>query len=214
MNGRTHTAAGLACSVTAAALVMPQTLTLPGLVLGSAAAVTAATLPDCDQYEHNMKAAVHCLIQLIVFCILAQWLTKNPTDWQYAVFFIAAIFVGAVTEHRSATHSIAALFGFSWMFGIMIGDNQELTFWFFLSYASHLILDILNKRGEMLFWPFRKERFCLKLSRSESRLGKLIFKAASVWYAIVLVWILFRQYGGMLSELISLGSVLPGGIMP
>ena len=48
MKGRTHTAAGLACSVSAAAVVMPETLTLQGLVLGSAAAVMAATLPDCD----------------------------------------------------------------------------------------------------------------------------------------------------------------------
>lgn len=198
MNGRTHTAAGLACSVTAAALVMPETLTLQGLVLGSAAAVMAATLPDCDQYERNMKAAVRCLIQLIVFCILAQWLTEKPTNWQYAVFFIVGIFAGAVTEHRSMTHSVVALFAFSWMFGVMIGDNQELTFWFFLSYVSHLVLDMLNKRGEMLFWPFSRERFCLKLSRSESRLGTLIFKVATVWYAAVLCLILYDRYGRML----------------
>lgn len=200
MNGKTHTAAALACSVTAAAVVMPETLTLPELVLGSAAAVMAATLPDCDQYEHNMKAAVHCLIQLVVFCILAQWLTEKPTDWQYAVFFIAGIFAGAVSEHRSMTHSVAALLAFSWMFSVMIGDNQELAFWFFLAYASHLVLDILNRRGEMLFWPFSKERFCLKLSRSESRLGKMIFKAASLWYAAVLCLILYNRYGVLFSR--------------
>lgn len=201
MKGRTHTAAGLACSVSAAAVVMPETLTLQGLVLGSAAAVMAATLPDCDQYEHNMKAAARCLIRLIVFCILAQWLTEKPTDWQYAVFFIGAILVGAVTEHRSVTHSVVALLAFSWMFSVMIGDNQELTFWFFISYASHLVLDVLNRRGEMLLWPFSRKRFCLRLSRSESMLGTLIFRAASVWYAVVLGIIVFNRYGEMFSEL-------------
>lgn len=201
MKGKTHTAAGLACSISAAAVVMPETLTLQGLVLGSAAAVMAATLPDCDQYKHNMKAAVRCLVRLIVFCILAQWLTEKPTDWQYAVFFIGAILAGAVTDHRSATHSIVALLAFSWMFSVMIGDNQELTFWFFTAYASHLVLDVLNRRGEMLLWPFSRERFCLKLSRSESMLGKLIFRAASLWYMAVLGIILFNRYGGILTEI-------------
>lgn len=195
MNGKTHTAAGLACGVTAAVMVIPDTLTLPGLVLGSAAAVMASTLPDCDQYERNMKAVAHCLVELIIFCVLAQWLTEKPTNWQYAVFFIAAILVGAMTEHRTITHSVVALLAFSWVFSVMIGDNQELTFWFFVSYASHLVLDVLNKRGEMLLWPFSRVRFCLKLSRSESRLGKLIFKAAIIWYVAVICWILLDRYG-------------------
>ena len=198
MNGRTHTAAGLACGVTAAAAVMPETLTLPGLVLGSAAAVMASTLPDCDQYRRNTKDVIRCLIRLVVFCILAQWLTKRPVDWQYAVFFILAVLVGALTDHRSATHSVAALLVFSWLLSVTIGDNQELSFWFFTAYASHLVLDVLNRRGEMLFWPFSRERICLKLSRSESVLGRLIFKAAAIWYAVVLGFVLFQRYGGMI----------------
>lgn len=198
MNGRTHTAAGLACGVTAAAAVMPETLTFTGLVLGSAAAVMASTLPDCDQYGRNTKDVIQCLIRLVVFCILAQWLTKRPVDWQYAVFFIMAVLIGALTDHRSATHSIVALLLFSWLFGVTIGDNQELTFWFLTAYASHLVLDVLNKRGEMLFWPFSRERICLRLSRSESILGRLIFRVAAVWYAVVLGLILFQRYGGMI----------------
>lgn len=198
MNGRTHTAAGLACGLTAAAAVMPETLTLQGVVLGSAAAAMASTLPDCDQYGRNTKDVARCMVRLVVFCILAQWLTKRPVDWQYAVFFILAVLAGALTDHRSVTHSIAALLLFSWLFGVTIGDNQELTFWFFIAYASHLVLDVLNKRGEMLFWPFSRKRICLKLSRSESMLGKLIFKAAAAWYAVVLVLMLFQRYGGMI----------------
>lgn len=195
MNGKTHTAAGLACSVTAASIMMPDTLSLPVLVLGSAAAVMASTLPDCDLYESHMKAAIQCLVQLVVFCILSQWLTEKPANWQYALFFIVVIFMGAMTDHRSATHSIVALLAFSWLFNVMVGDNETITFWFLTAYAAHLILDVLNKRGEMLLWPFTSERFCLKLSKSESKLGALIFRVASVWYVVVLGWILFQRYG-------------------
>lgn len=197
MNGKTHTAAGLACSITAASVMTPDTLTIPVLVLGSAAAVVASTLPDCDLYENNMGAAVECLIQLVVFCILSQWLTEKPANWQYALFFIVVIFMGAMTAHRSATHSIVALLAFSWLFNTMVGDNKSITFWFMIAYASHLVLDILNKKGEMLLWPFSSERFCLKLSKSESKLGSLIFRVAGIWYAVVLVWILFNRYGRM-----------------
>jgi membrane-bound metal-dependent hydrolase YbcI (DUF457 family) len=197
MNGRTHRAAGLACSMTVAALAMPDTLTLPGLALGSAAAVMASTLPDCDQYEHNVKAALRCIIEFIIFCVLAQLLTEKPTNWQYAVFIIVAIIAGAVTAHRSATHSVVALAAFSWIFSVMIGDNQELTIWFFVAYASHLVLDILNKRGEMLLWPFSRERFCMRLSKSEGNLGKLIFRVASIWYVVILGLILLGRYAGL-----------------
>lgn len=194
MNGRTHMAAGAACGITAAAAVMPQTLTLPGIVLGSAAAVMAATLPDCDQYQHDIRAVLHCLVKFAVFCILAQWLTEKPTNWQYAAFFILAVLVGAATSHRSVTHSIVALLGFSWLFRVMIGDNEELMFWFFTAYASHLVLDVLNKRGEMLFWPFSRNRICFRVSRSESWLGSLIFRVTGAWYIVVLIWILYGRY--------------------
>lgn len=194
MNGKTHTAAGLACSATAAAIMMPDTLTLPVLVLGSTAAVVSSTLPDCDLYENNMKAAFKCLIQLVVFCILSQWLTEKSANWQYVLFFIVVIFMGAMTAHRSATHSAVALLAFSWLFNEMVGDNKSITFWFFIAYASHLVLDILNKKGEMLLWPFSSEKFCLKLSKSESLLGSLIFRAAGIWYVVVLAWILFNKF--------------------
>ena len=197
MNGKTHTAAGIACSITAAYAAAPDALSIPVLALGSAAAVMASTLPDCDLYENNMKAALQCMVQLAVFCILSQWLTQNPANWQYALFFIVVIFMGAMTSHRSMTHSIVALFAFSWLFYVMIGENRTITLWFFIAYASHLVLDVLNKRGEMLLWPFTSERFCLKLSKSESKLGDLIFRAASIWYIAALAWILFQKYGQM-----------------
>ena len=189
MNGSTHTAAGLACGLTAAAFLMPETLTLPGVVMGSGAAVIASTLPDCDQYETHMNQGFQCIVKLVVFCFLVQWLTGTSVDWQYAFFFVIGIFVGAMTEHRSATHSVAALLIFTWLFSTMAGNHQELTFWFFVAYASHMVLDILNKRGEMLLWPLSKERFCLKLSKSEGKLGKLIFRVAGVWYLMLLGWV-------------------------
>ncbi|MDO5409102.1 MAG: metal-dependent hydrolase [Lachnospiraceae bacterium] len=206
MNGRTHMAAGLFVSTAAAgtaasayaAVTGTDTLTLPVLALGSMAAAMASTLPDCDQYDRKNKNGIgklfHCMVMVAVFCFLLQWLTPKEADWQYAMFYILAIFAGILTEHRSATHSIAALFGYSWLFYRMTGRNPEITIWFFLAYASHLALDFLNKRGEMLFWPVMKKRFCLRLTRSESWLGKLIFKAAAACYTVLLAMILYGMY--------------------
>lgn len=193
MNGRTHTAVGLAAGATAASILMPDSVSLTTFVLGSAAATVASTLPDCDQFKNDMPMTIRCLIKLAAFCLLAQWMTEITVNWQYVMFMTLAILVGAMTEHRTVTHSIFATLGFSWLCHTVIVENEVITLWFFVAYASHLVLDVLNKRGEMLFWPFYRKRYCLRISKSESWLGKLILKVAAVWYLVMCCTILMQM---------------------
>ncbi len=194
MNGNTHTVTGLACGLTVAALGMSDPLTLQGAVLGSGAALIASTLPDCDQYRIHVKEGFECIAKLVLFCFLFQWLNAGAVNWQYAFFLILAILAGAMTDHRSATHSVMAAVVFTWIFWNVAGKNQGITIWFAAAYLSHLVLDILNKRGEMLFWPFSRKRFCLRLFRSEGMVGKIIFRIAGVWYLMLLGWALLSQW--------------------
>lgn len=195
MNGRTHKAAALACSITAASFLMPESLTLPDLLLGSAAAITAASLPDCDQYEHNVKGVGKALSYLALVSISSQWILKQEIDWKYMVIYMVAVILGALSEHRSATHSFAALIGFTLLFGQIIARNICLIFWFFVSYASHLLFDFLNKKGEMLFWPVCKKRYCLHLVKSESKFGDILFVVSLAWYILVLLIHLLANFG-------------------
>ena len=168
------------------------------LILGGLAALLAANLADCDQCHgkrsSGMEILYHMLCRLLVFCLLLQWGGKHPVDWQFAVFFVFAIFVGSRTEHRSATHSLVALLLYSWLFYRMTGQNQRTTAWFFAGYASHLVLDFLNKKGEALLWPLLSKRFCMHLSRSESRLGDGIYRVSRIVAFLAMAWILLQSY--------------------
>ena len=69
------------------------------------------------------------------------------------LLFATLTFVGRLTDHRSFTHSLIALAAFT--FAVVLAC-QPLAPYFAMGYASHLVLDALNKQPIKLFFPFRK----------------------------------------------------------
>ena len=64
--------------------------------------------------------------------------------------FVVLTFFGSHTEHRSATHSLVALAAFS--FAVYLLCTPLVPF-FAIGYASHLVLDITNKKPISLLFP-------------------------------------------------------------
>lgn len=82
----------------------------------------------------------------------------------------ALTFLGARTEHRSFTHSFAGMAAFcasAWL------AFPAMAPYFAAGYASHLALDLPNRKGMRLLWPAKAE-FCLGLCRADGAVNAAV----------------------------------------
>ncbi|MFA5484739.1 MAG: metal-dependent hydrolase [Candidatus Pacearchaeota archaeon] len=84
-------------------------------------------------------------------------------------------------KHRGAFHSIFFGFVITLLFSII---NLRFSFAFFIGYLSHLILDLFNIKGIMLFWPFSKKKFGFKI-----RTGGIIEDVIFVLFLLIDIFI-------------------------
>jgi inner membrane protein len=86
------------------------------------------------------------------------------------VLFAALTFAGGHTDHRSFTHSLAAMAAFCAATYLIC---QPLLPYFAIGYASHLVLDITNHQSIRLFWPARIEA-SLGLCRAKGTVNSIM----------------------------------------
>lgn len=89
------------------------------------------------------------------------------------------IILGHKSNHRDKTHSVLALILFSACFFFI---HREIGIAFAIGFLSHLLIDLLNKSPERLFYPARKG-VCFKLVYAD-RLGNHIIFTIGVCYIV------------------------------
>ena len=182
----THIACGCA-----AALVVVAPTTPVGCAAVVAAAAVGSTIPDVDARKSPDKRDARFGIALALVIAVAVAIA-NPEVVSTvaetihaghvaraalgAVAFVGLTVAGVATEHRTFTHSLAALALFTLAVAAV---NPELAVPFAIGYATHLALDLLNKRGLMLLWP-HPHRMCLALTRSNAVANALLLAAGVV----------------------------------
>lgn len=171
MTGRTHMAVGAA----AALLAAPLASRLTGAAVTGVAPVLQALLggmvggmlPDTDvptsAGSKELRRAWAALAVLAACGLVYDHLHGSDLVVGVASRFsyrqiagvavlVATCAVGRASGHRGFSHSVAALvfatFGM-WML------CKPLAAAFGVGYLSHLLLDVLNKRGVRLLWPMR-----------------------------------------------------------
>lgn len=169
MNGKTHTAVGVATALTATTLIPAMMTSDPkDLVFGIATAAFSAVLPDIDvptSKSHKQYTAVVYLALTGLFLLLIGSYFNNFAAGKilYSIFggynlgqivgiialFILVIF-SSKRPHREFTHSIVALVLFSGAFFLVA---KKYVLWFAISYLSHILIDLLNKKKVHLLWP-------------------------------------------------------------
>jgi len=162
MLGKTHFAIGIAA---ATAVVQPQTAfeCLSAVLAGAVGGV----LCDVDTLRNDGKrdsVAIQCLSAAVSVCILAAdrflntglcaaALSQNRQRLILgAAVYVALWIIGYFSNHRGFTHSLAAGAMFSqavhWL-------CPPLAVPFAAAYASHITMDLLNKKGLRLLWPMK-----------------------------------------------------------
>jgi inner membrane protein len=150
----------------AASLLILQPATPKGVIVSAAGGVLGASLCDidCNKSERLQKLLPDFLFSLAVLLLLyffdsllqTRIFSKIFTSWNSQATLGLLLFLGTCafgfffTGHRSFMHSILA--------GILIYTGVHLFFPALalsaaIGFGSHIVLDLLNKKGIQLFYP-------------------------------------------------------------
>jgi inner membrane protein len=183
MDGQTHAALGAATALVVIRPAEPTTL-----IATAAVGAFAGILPDIDTggkvapIIHKITAA---FIFIVCFFIGQAALTGSTVIESIdgsgiavnllglAILIGFSIF-GGTQPHRGFTHSVLALLIASFS-AYLIFKNLALAFC--IGYASHLLIDTVNKKGEQLLYPM-PNRWCLNLCKANG-LAALCTRMAS-----------------------------------
>lgn len=98
----------------------------------------------------------------------------------YAILFI----VGFISKHRAFTHSLLAMVLFSFAAALVY---TPLCIYYTAVFFSHLLIDLLNKKGIQLLFPIRW-KLCLGLcyaNKTGNKVLMIIGLLASIFFAFV-----------------------------
>lgn len=186
MLGKTHMAVGVAAS-----LLLLQPHTLPELILGAGTAAVGSVISDidCGTSESSRRAdQIIFVLETIVIGIVvveAHWhlglyqrLMSNSSVSRIVLAcaaFLAICAYGKKTPHRSFFHSFLAGGLLMSSVGVFL---PILVPYFGIAFASHLVLDFLNHKGEQLLYPYRK-RFSLRICSASGLVNRLFLFCGS-----------------------------------
>ena len=197
MMAKAHITVGMATALTA---VRPESVAeaLP-VITGAALGCLICDL-DCensrektDSSHWRIVMAVVAAAALIEDHLLDAGMWKSlgqngPYLWFIGLAgFVLTCAFASVSSHRGFSHSLLAL------------ALETLSLWlifpqtalpFAIAFASHIILDLMNKRSVRLLYPAKKG-FCLGLFYAD-RLANRVFAAAGSAWLIVAVVIIIR----------------------
>ena len=192
MQGKTHLVIGVALSL---AVMRPSTM--PALVGGAGIAALGSVISDIDAGQsgagHDATKVVASIVIAGVLVLLAdlyfhlglyaRFLRRGrETGFMLPLLlFILFAAIGMLTRHRSFMHSLPAMILFTACIWFM---QRAMTPYFAIAYASHLLLDLTNRRGMRLFFPSRK-LVSMKLFASNGWMDRILLMAGVI--ALVLV---------------------------
>ena len=99
------------------------------------------------------------------------------------VGFLATCVYGALSPHRGFAHSLAALALWSGSLSLIC---PALVAPFAVGVASHLLLDLVNKKGLTIFWPL-STKVSLGLFKADGLVNDLLAMAGVAVSAVLLV---------------------------
>ena len=201
MMGKTHIAIGVA---TAYLITQPTTTTefVAATVGGSLGGIMADIDVKIDRSnKYAQKASMDALYGEILAIalstcalggeyLLGQIVQSTVAHWQVAVvgavLFIVLTVIGEMSAHRDWTHSLFAMILFSaavFLISIPVGMP------FLIGYASHLLIDLLNKSPIRIFYPLKKG-LCIKACYAD-RIGNEMLLVGGV--CIITLYLLMHS---------------------
>lgn len=148
--------------------------------------------PDHDALKGQIYAILIALVCFVIGLFVNNAMIKNVERQFFSHSFLVGIIgyilfyiIGFFSHHRTFTHSILALTLFSLSICLIA---PELMKYYIAGYASHLIIDLTNKKNVPIFFPFGKG-FCLKWFYA-GKVANTVF----MWIGIIVSFILMTYF--------------------
>lgn len=198
---KTHIAVGVA-----SALAIAQTGSVESCVAAVIGGSIGGIIADCDITPSRVHKDALIGRIIVVFVSVASlaidywygagvcdYLVESLGVWLIAgiALFAALTFVGGHTDHRSFTHSLVGMAAFCGSFYLIC---EPLLPYFVIGYASHLALDVTNKQGIQLFWPF-KVNVSLGLCHAKGAANTVVMVLGIAVAALLLAYRLAPLFG-------------------
>ena len=195
MTAKTHIATGTCLTV-----LMMQPDSIKYLTLGIAGGVIGSIIPDIDSKNSDVnqlfdKVTIITLLTIVICSFIEYFFhigiyklifkknNKEEIIISSILFFIMCI-IGSRTHHRSFTHSIIGLILYTFIISISL--PKIIINSFVIGYVSHILLDLLNRKGIKIFYPFKK-RYCLDLCDSDGIINNTMFYISLIILFIVII---------------------------
>lgn len=202
MMGKTHISVGIASS-----LILCQPKTKAEFISAIIGGAVGGVMSDIDvkidrSNKFAEKASKDALYGEIIAAVIAAFaliadalsgfnvINRIASNWIPAVVggvvFVVLTVLGEISTHRDRTHSILALILFTLSVAFI---DTEIGIAFFFGYLSHLLIDLLNKSPERLFYPFKKG-VCFKVCYADRLGNDLLFAfgaGVTALYTIMLI---------------------------
>ena len=198
MLAKAHVTVGMAAAFS---IVRPETVAeeLP-VIAGGALGCLICDL-DCEVTKEKTESSHWRIVMgLIATAALIEDHLLNAGMWsslgsngRYMWFIGLVVFVltgafASVSNHRGFSHSLLALVLFAGSLWLIF---PAMTIPFVITFFSHIILDLMNKKSLRLLYPAEKG-FCLGLFYADRWANKLIATIGSVWLVVAVVLSLRR----------------------
>jgi inner membrane protein len=194
MKGKTHAGIGVAAFVFLYT-VLPRKFALTNLIF----AIIGALLPDIDHPKsfinryllpfRNQGTKVALFCSLGIFMLYLDNLYNSIPIIK--IIGITLILIGLSTHRMGFTHSILGLILFSVVLSFF-ATVYELVFveiYFVLGFLSHLVCDMLTKRGVPLFYPFSNKKYRFPFAfTTGSLIGNLIEGTLIIFSVVYATW--------------------------
>ena len=179
MTGKTHAAFGMASSL----LILGSLYDSPAsMITGLAISGIAAAIPDIDLGSKNSNKVMLKAGRLLpMFVLIITGIEDSMNRQLFSINLLNLVlgiavmftlfFFGVKSPHRGFTHSILAIVLFGFSAYLIIGNYAT---WFIVSYASHILLDLLNKKKVQLLFPTHLGDVCLKVCSADGMTNKII----------------------------------------
>lgn len=199
MMGTTHICIGVASAL---ALTMPENV--GGCIAAIVGGAVGGSISDIDVsskkngigslYAKLIATGIIPLALVFDYIVdggIIDYIKKcNSTNLTIGiVMFILLCLIGSKQDHRGFTHSLLALSLFSVSIALFC---KPIFIPFFIGFASHLLLDTLNKKSIKLFFPLKKG-VSLDICYANKSMDKLFLLIGAIGTVVILCYSLFRN---------------------
>lgn len=186
----------------ALALAIMRPTSIKYVAIGMVAASIGSVISDLDitttKSHKEMDKIILLVLIGILLCVLGDYyynlgiynLLLNNTNLLKIVFgclfFLLTCFYGMHKPHRSFLHSILGLIILTGLCNVIFSACSP---YFFIGMASHIFLDLFNKKSVQLFFPFT-DRFSFKFCDSDGLVNNILCFGCSIVLLIQMIFIL------------------------